>query len=380
MSRKSILVLSATAGAGHVRAAEALVETAQHLSLPITVQHIDVLDFTTKPFKKLYSETYTLIVNSSPKLWGYLYKTTESKSLDRKKSIFMKLFDSFNYQKFLRVLMHHQPDAALCTHFLPYWGISHRLGKPDWKIPFFAIPTDYGVHSLWMNPWVKRYYVATEEAAWTIQSRGITDDQIRVTGIPVMPRFGMAVDQHTARQEFSLDPNMLTIMVLSGGYGVGVIDELVPSIAQFLSKFEQKRFQLLVVCGKNSKLYKKLNAMNFPPSVKVYLHQFVPYIDKLMDCSDVLITKAGGLSVSEGLAKNLPMIIYDPFPGQEGLNATYIMEKGAAMGAINFTTLNYKLKELIEQPRLLECMRVSAKRIAKPHAAREILTDVLKII
>ncbi|MBI4546765.1 MAG: glycosyltransferase [Ignavibacteriae bacterium] len=380
MKKKSILVLSATAGAGHVRAAEALVEASHLLSLPITIQHIDVLDYTSRPFKKLYSETYTLIVNNSPKLWGYLYKTTESKSLDRKKSFLMKLFDSFNYQKFLQALNDHQPDAALCTHFLPYWGISHKMSKPEWRIPFFAVPTDYGIHSLWMNPWLKRYYVATAEAAWTIKSRGFSDEKILVTGIPVMPQFGLSVDQHVAREEFSLDPHTLTIMVLSGGYGVGVLDELVPSVALFLSKFERKEFQLLVVCGRNRKLYNKLNAMNFPSNVKVYLYQFVPYIDKLMDCADVLITKAGGLTVSEALAKNLPMIIYDPFPGQEGLNATYIIERGAALGAINFSLLNYKLKQLIEEPRLLEHMKANAKKIARPNAAKEILADVLRNI
>ena len=139
-------------------------------------------------------------------------------------------------------------------------------------------------------------------------------------------------------------------------------------------------FQLLVSSGRNTKLYNTLEQMTHPMNVTVKLYQFIPYVGKLMDAADVLITKAGGLTVSEALVKHLPLIIFDPTPGQENRNAIYLMENGAALSAMSFTNLHFKLNQMIEDPELLKKMRANAQKIAKPDAARKILEDVLRQI
>ncbi len=377
---KSILVLSATAGAGHVRAGEALIDTAKKLSLPIKIQHEDILNFTSPVFKKLYNDLYFAIVNASPDLWGYLYKRTEFKGPGKERSPLIKLFDQFNYKKYLQALEEIQPDAVLCTHFLPYAAIAHELRKPSWKIPFFVATTDYDVHSLWINPNIEHYYTASEEAAWTIQSHGIGKNKVTVTGIPVMPQFGVHNKQKEAENNLNLLPSTFTIMILSGGYGVGMIDKLIPSVADLLSTYKQKKFQMLVVCGNNQKLYDKLKQIAFPRNISIQLYKFISFVDQLMDCADVLITKSGGLTVSEALAKHLPMIIFDPIPGQEGRNAEYLTEHGAALRAFSFPNLQFKLKQIIEQPAVTKKMKSNAERIAHPDAAKNILEDVIKNI
>ena len=377
---KSILILSATAGAGHVRAGDALAETARTLSLPVQIQHEDILSFTFPLFKKLYSETYYALVNASPELWGYLYKKTEKNTV-RKKPSFLKLFDHFNYKTYLKRLQEIRPDAIICTHFLPYAAITDEIRKSTWRIPFFSVPTDYAVHALWIDPSIKRYYVATDEAAWTLSAQGIPNNNVVATGIPVMPQFRKALNKNVVRKKLGLRPNVFTIMVLSGGYGIGVIDKLVPSIANFLSTYgTNKQFQLLVVCGKNPTLYDKLRGMDFPNTVHVQLYQFISFVDALMNCSDVLITKSGGLTVSEALAEHLPMVIFDPIPGQEGRNADYVIEHGAGLSAINLPALHYKLQHLIDEPKQLDTMRKNAKQIARPDAAKKILEDVLQLV
>ena len=377
---KSILVLSATAGAGHVRAGDALAATAKSLGLPITIRHEDILDFTSPLFKKLYSEMYFGVVNRSPELWGYLYEKTEFTGSGKKKPPILKMFDHFNYRKYLRTLEKIRPDAVLCTHFLPYAAIADRLLSPSWHIPFFAVPTDYDVHSLWFNPAITRYYVATEDAAWTLKSHGMPAARIAVTGIPVMPGFAAAGKRNAAAKKLGCAPGTFTIMILSGGYGIGVVDDLVSSLAGFLGSYGMKRFQVLVVCGKNRKLYDKLKRLRYPGNVEARLYEYISFVETLMECADVLVTKSGGLTVSEALAKNLPMIIFDPIPGQEVRNADYLIEQGAAVSAINFTKLHFKMKQFIERPELLETMRTNARRIAKPEAARSILEDVLRQI
>lgn len=380
MSRhsKTILVLSATAGAGHVRAGEALVATAKALGLPLDVRHEDTLNFTSPLFKKLYSEMYFGVVNRSPELWGYLYEKTEFKDPGKKKSPLLKVFDHFNYRTYSEMLERVRPDAVLCTHFLPYAAIADKLRTPSWRIPFFAVPTDYDVHSLWINPSITRYYVATTEAAWTVQAHGVPGRRICVTGIPVMPGFSAAGNRSVAAKKLGLSPEPFTVMILSGGYGIGVVDELVSSLAQFLASFRKRKFQVLVVCGKNRSLYEKLRRLRFPKNAGVKLFEYISFVDTLMDSADVLVTKSGGLTVSEALAKNLPMLIFDPIPGQEVRNADYLIEHGAAMSAINFTKLHFKLKRMIEEPEILETMRENARTIAKPDAARTILEDVLR--
>ncbi|MBI3363929.1 MAG: hypothetical protein HY033_03370 [Ignavibacteriae bacterium] len=159
-----------------------------------------------------------------------------------------------------------------------------------------------------------------------------------------------------------------------------MIDELVPSVAEFLSSYEHRQVQMIVVCGKNRKLHETLRRKRFPPNVDVKLYQFIDFVDQLMDASDVLITKAGGLTITEALVKHLPMIIFDPIPGQEGHNTNYILEHGAALTATNFSILHYKLKIILEQPELLSSMRIKAEVIARSDATKKILEDVLNCI
>ena len=375
--KKSILIVSATVGAGHVRAGEALLAAAEFLPRPVTISHADVLDFTSPLFKKLYGDSYYEIVQRSPELWGYLYKKSDSRKPLRAKAGLMKLFDHFNYKKYLKELSTLKPDAVICTHFLPYLAIEDEISNPGWQIPFFAVPTDYDVHSLWVSRAISRYYAATDEAAWSIQTHGIPPENIGVSGIPIMPQFGLRMSRQAARKRLDIPSGCFTILILSGGYGIGVVDELAGSVARFLGTDARRDHQLIVVCGKNRGLYGKLSKMAFPPNVRARIYEYITFVDQTMACSDLVITKAGGLTVSEALARHLPLLILDPFPGQEGRNADYLIEHGAAISAHGFENLHYKLRRLIEEPGLLSTMRNRAAGLARPHAARDILKDVL---
>lgn len=380
MKKKSILLLSASAGAGHMRAAQALVDTAKALALPIELRHEDILSFTFPIFRKIYRDIQFAIVDRSPDLWGYLYRKTEFSGTPKPAPPLIKLFNHFNYKKYLKLLHDTNPDAVLSTHFLPYAAIAERLSSSSWKLPFFAVTTDYDLHSLWVNRSVKRYYVGTEEVSWALRSHGIAAGSIRVTGIPVCPPFARRPGQRSARLQMGFSPNRFTIMVLSGGFGVGIVDQAVSAIAEVLAANGRRRFQLLVVCGKNGKLYDKLGRMKLPDNIQAHLYEHVSFVDRLMDCADLLVTKSGGLTLSEALAKQLPMILFDPVPGQEGRNALYFVENGAAICASSLSNLQFKLNRLIEQPPLLVKMRKSAAAIARPDAAERILEDVMSCI
>jgi processive 1,2-diacylglycerol beta-glucosyltransferase len=368
------LILSCSGGAGHIRAAEALHRSAPLTGLPIRTEHYDVLNFTSKLFKRLYSESYLQMVNRAPELWGYLYQKSERKPYEKKG--FIKSFDQFNYKRYLQNLHELNPDAILCTHFLPYISISGTLRKIGITAPIFAVTTDFDIHQLWVDPIVERYFVFHEESAWQLQSKQVPNEKIKVSGIPVMPEFQRKEKKGNVRKELGLDVNRFTVMVLSGGFGIGRVKDIVEQTVKTLSSFPETKFNLLVVCGKNDKVLAELKTMHFPENIHANIFGFITNIDKLMDASDILISKAGGLTSSEAMAKSLPMLIVDPIPGQESRNSDMIIEHGAGWKAINIANLSYKLRRILEFPSMLVHARTSTGQLAQPRAATTILTEI----
>jgi processive 1,2-diacylglycerol beta-glucosyltransferase len=376
MKQFKILILAASGGAGHLRAAEALHCTAQGMNLPMKTEHYDCLDFTSRAFKKLYGGTYLRLVNSTPELWGYFYQKAESKPYQKKGLI--GLFDQFNYSRYLRFLASAKPDAIVCTHFLPYISISNVIRQRGIETPVFAVTTDFDVHQYWVDPIVYRYYVYHEESSWQLQAKGIPSKSISVTGIPVMPEFLPRTPKREMRRLLKLDETAFTVLVLSGGFGVGRVQKIVDAVTQTVAAFPGRRFNILVVCGKNEAVRTSLQRKSYPPNVKAVIYGFVTNVHELMGASDVAVTKSGGLTSSESLVKGLPMIIVDPIPGQEARNADLIIEHGAGWKAVNMANLAFKLTNVLKSPSLLAQAREAAKQIARPMAARDILTNVYK--
>jgi processive 1,2-diacylglycerol beta-glucosyltransferase len=372
------LILSCSGGAGHIRAAEALHSTALLTGLPIRTEHHDILDFTSRLFKRFYSGSYIQMVNRAPELWGYLYQQSERKPYERKGLIGQ--FDQLNYKRYLRTLRELSPDAIICTHFLPYISVSSELHKNIITAPVFAATTDFDVHQLWIDSIIERFFVFHKESAWQLQSKHVPADKIKVTGIPIMSEFKFKEKSRTVRKKLGFNMNQFTLLVLSGGFGIGRVKEIVEQVASTLNAFPKRKFNLLVVCGKNNSARTELESMCFPKNVDHHIFGFVTNIHELMDASDVLISKAGGLTSSEAMAKSLPMLIIDPIPGQESRNTDLIIEHGAGWKAMNLANLSYKLQNILETPSLLIKAQAATRHLAKPNAATTILSDVYNFL
>ncbi len=373
-SKFFFLILSCSGGAGHIRAAEALHRMAQFLNYPIYTKHFDILELTPKVFKRLYSETYIQLVNRAPELWGYLYQQSEQKPYE--KTPFIKAFDKLNYKKYLKTILSLKPDALICTHFLPYISISSQFQNKNYNIPIFSVTTDFDVHQLWIDPIVERYFVFHEETAWQLQSKYVPINRIETTGIPIMPEFSKKEKSNLVRTKLELHQKGFTILILSGGFGIGRVQNIVEHTINTISFFPTKKFNLIIVCGRNEKAKSDINKIQFPQNAHVNIFGFVDNIHQLMDASDIVITKAGGLTSSEALAKSLPMLIIDPIPGQESRNTDLIVEHGAGWKAINLANLSFKLKQILEKPYLLNNAKKASKSLAKPDAAKKILKSI----
>lgn len=377
MKPRSILILSATGGAGHLRAASALEQAGAAIDA-ISCRNFDCLDFTSRAFKHLYANSYLAVVNRAPELWGYLYSKAQGKAY-RKKGL-LKLFDDVNYRRYLKFLKDERPDAIVCTHFLPYISVSKRLRSAGVRAPVVAVTTDFDAHQYWVDDIVSRYYVHTDESAWQLSARGVPKEKIRVLGIPVMPAFSRREDPSAVRQRLGLPSDRLTLLMVWGGFGVGNPEAMVDQVLATLRMFPERRFTLVAVCGKNQTLRRDMERLKMPQGVEFRVTGFVDNIHEWMNACDLLISKAGGLTSAEAMAMGIPMLIVDPIPGQETRNSEIIVEQGAGWKALDVANIGYKIKRIIEEPGLLEQARAATARLARPNAARDVLLDVLNLL
>lgn len=352
-----ILVLSASAGAGHNRAAEAIRESARTYCPGVETEWVDTLKYTNKVFAKLYEQSYVWMASYSPSLWGILYKQASKNNEHKKINKVIELHDRLTYRKLMEHVEAFKPDVAICTHFLPANVLlAKRVG-----IPVYLVVTDFDAHALWVQKKAKGYFVASDEVKVQLARYGYPAEQIKTTGIPIHPVFS----QDTPRPP----SDKPALLFMSGGFGMGHMEEALERLLAIHVPFD-----LTVVAGRNEAMRKKLEKI---AAGRATVHGFVTNVHELMGRSDLIITKAGGLTVSECLAKKLPMVIFSPIPGQEECNADYLLEHGCAVKARTLDVLDYKVLELLENPARLDMMRRACGSVARAGAGREVLRHVL---
>ena len=373
MNQKTLVVLSVSAGAGHIRAAEALKATAERAYPDLHTIHIDVMDLVPDHFRKLYADSYIHVVKHHPALWGYLYRLADRQKVDSTLNQMRSAIERLNTRKLGKTLKKLKPDYVICTHFLPAGLLARRIKKGKFNTPVWVLDTDFDIHKMWIYEGMEGYFAASEEVAWRMHDRGVPFERIYMTGIPIMPAFHQPLDRVTCAQEIGINPQKITFLLMSGGAGLGGIDALAERLLHLPGDF-----QMIALAGKNEALLKSLNKLAASYPRRLFPFGFTMTIERLMAASDLAITKPGGLTTSECLAMNLPMIVVSPIPGQEERNADYLLEHGVALKAYDVAGLEYRVKCLLEHPQRLEDMRRRMQQIGKPHAAHDILRIVLE--
>jgi processive 1,2-diacylglycerol beta-glucosyltransferase len=368
-----LAVLSVSAGAGHVRAAQAVCAQAQLSHPDWQVTHIDIMDLVPRAFRTLYCESYIKVVERAPLLWSYLYGKSDKRTRSSKSDRLRRAVEKVNTRKFDGEIDKLAPDAIICTHFLPAELLSRRIRKQRPTAPVWVQVTDFDVHGLWLHEHMQGYFVANEEVAQRLRAKGIALDRIEVTGIPIMPVFSSAPTRAVGAAELGIDPQKPTLLMMSGGAGVGGIEVLAKHLAAM-----PVDMQIIALAGRNEGLLSQLKAIANEHPRRLWPMGFTRSIERVMAAADVAITKPGGLTSSECLAMNLPMIVVSPIPGQEERNADFLLESGAALKAVDVASLLYKVRRLLESPQELAAMRARMTSVARPHAASSVLAAVAK--
>lgn len=364
-----LLVLSAGAGAGHNRAAEAVAAAAKEEGHE--AHWLDALKYTSRVFNALYADAYIWMANHSPEVWGYFYKLLGKPAKQPVLERLVREYDSRSYRNFMEAVTDCRADAIVCTHFLPPNVVRAHLGRR--APPLYTVITDFDVHRYWVQKETDGYFVGNDQVRWLLGQFGFPADRIDVTGIPVHPAFSRARGRAEVRRELGLDPAAPTVLFMSGGFGMG---DMAAATGQLLAL--DAPFQLLVVAGRNEKLRARLEKEVKGSRRRVRVFGFVDNVQDLMEASDLLISKSGGLTSCEAMARSLPMIVFSPIPGQEERNADYLIESGAALKAPAAPVLGFKVVEALQTPGRLGKMKAAAASIARPRAARDVVRRVLE--
>lgn len=366
-SSAPILILHATAGAGHTRAAQAVAAALDLDKTAPSHRIVDTLDCTPALFRGMYVKAYIELVQRAPELWGYLYDKSDRTPDPNSRTARVRLaFDKLNSRAFRHLLEETAPSVIVCTHFLPLELLSDLKRRNKISTPVHAVITDVSPHSFWVYPNIDAWHVSTPAGARELTRKGIPPERIHITGIPVDPVF----EQHTppAKARARLDlPARPTILLLSGGFGVGPMKELLASF-----KNSSANLSLVVVAGRNSVLEAECRALADSLPVPVRVHGFVNNMHEFMDAADLIVTKPGGLTTTEILAKGKPMALVAPIPGQEQRNCEYLLEEGAAVRLYDTSDAAWHLEKWLTDKARMDRMHMAAQAISRPRAARDI--------
>lgn len=372
---KRILILHVMAGAGHARAARA-VETALKTIDPRCEPLVrDSLEFSSLFFRAFYASSYNRIVARAPRVWGIVYRRSERVPHHSFRRRARTKLSAWNCREYGEAAKRFKADAILCTQFLPAEVFALLRERGEIEIPVYCAITDFSLHPIWVYRGIDRYFVATDSVKEELVDTGEVDaGRIEVTGVPIDPRFATTVGAKAARERLGLDPDSSrpTLLLMGGGFGWGPIEGMLEVVLGL-----PDRVQALVIAGRNEKLRRRLEERVRGHEDRIKVHGFTELVPLILEASDLLVGKAGGLTSSEAMARGVPLVAFRPIPGQEERNCDYLQESGAAVRVHDLDELHFRLSHFLANPEHLERMKAQARLIGRPRSAFRVAESIL---
>lgn len=358
-----ILITHASAGAGHSKAAEAVFNGLKKHTAH-DVRCIDALDYTNFFYRTSYKKIYIVLVSYFALVWAFFFWVADIPFLLPVVQLARRIFNSVNGRAFEQFLIKENFDVVITTHFFSNEVVSALKAQKKITSKLICIVTDFDVHSIWLAKNVDVYAVACDLTKKKLESFGVAAEKIAVTGIPTDEKFAAFYDRAVLRTKLGLDPSRFTVLIATGSFGIGPIAEILKQLADI---------QCVVVCGNNKNLVGELTALKLP---NAHIKGFINNMNEFMTAADVLITKPGGLSISEALVVGLPLIFFSAIPGQETNNIKTL--KSFGVGVSNLTTLEIaqEIKTFKASPEYLAAAKDKVKKIARPNS----VYDIIKLI
>jgi processive 1,2-diacylglycerol beta-glucosyltransferase len=359
------LIFTVSAGAGHTKAAEAIYSALKQRGW--TCEVVDTLQYINKAAHKVVIGTYLESVKFTPRLYGLLYRTAETgEGLGEITQLFNELFAV----KLQRLIQQYKPNVMVCTHPFPLEMISILKGKRKFPQPVVAILTDYTIHPFWVNTYVNAYVVPSDYLCYELIQYGISEKRINPLGIPVNRTFQNQLDKSEIFIRLGLTPDKPVVLVMGGGLGLGSVEQVIKALL-----IDPWDIQIIAVAGKNKKLLAQLEELRSSTQKHLIPIGYTDEVNTLMEISDIIVSKPGGLTVTEALIKGIPFAILSPIPGQEERNSDFLLNNGLGIKLRKDNPVP-ALKQILFNPLRLRQAREMASFLAKPCA----LDDIVNLI
>ncbi|MGF9913942.1 glycosyltransferase [Paenibacillus ehimensis] len=361
-----ILILYASYGDGHLQVAKALQQRFARLG----IERVKLVDLLAEAHPLMNAVTRYVYLKSStlgPDLYGWSFYWTQHLKHD---TAFTKWLNRLGTRKFKQMLQAERPDAIVYTFPLPV--VSGLMSRNGTAVRTYTILTDFVLHQRWIHPDIDKYYVATEQLKQQIAASGVPGHRIEVTGIPLRSPFSEPIGQQDVCRKYGIDPSKPVVCLMAGAYGVL---KHISRMGQALLQLDE--IELVFVCGRNKPLKEQIEA-SFAGHPRVRILGYVEHIHELMAISSCLITKAGGITLSEALAMRLPVIVFRPLPGQEKENARFLAQQGAVEIAQRPDELTSLVKRIVSLPGQAERMKAAMEELYRGDAAEAVVQDMLE--
>ncbi len=367
--RQRILLMYITIRSGHYQAARAVEQEIRRLQPGAEILTIDAFQYLNPILARIVDRMYLSVIQKLPELWDYLYDNPE---VVRQSQRYRRLLHRYDSPRLQGLLEEFQPEVIACTQAFPCGLVADYKQENKRTTPLIAVLTDFTPHAYWVHEQVDGFVVPCEKAAQWLTDRTVPASRVHTLGIPIAPIFREGTNPTVVRRRLQMSPDLPAVLLMGGGQGLGPILEAVEGLDGI-----GPPFQLLVVTGSNESLYHRLikRAPGMRHPLQVFGH--VDFIADLMSVTTLIVTKPGGLTSSEALAKGLPIVALDPIPGQEIKNAHFLVEEGAACLVEDSKGLPQVVERLLGNPEEIRRMAANARRLGRPNSAAETARLVL---
>ncbi len=362
--KTDILIFSASYGGGHRSVSYSVEGAINILNGTVKTRVIDLFEFLSPGINKLTSHAYVSTMRNLPQLYGFAYGLTYNLPLNNRLN---RMLSRIGLEKLKDLINELKPEVVLSTY--PTYGgmVAELKRRKEIDVISAVVITDFVAHSQWIHPLTDQYFVPSDEVGYCLIKKGIPPDTIQTTGIPISKDFLLPVDKDDVLKQYGLKNDIPVILIMAGLFGMtrGVME-----ICEVIKELPLS-LQAVVLCGKDKKLFDKLSAaLSENSAIKPFFGQTEIY--KLMSIASLLISKSGGITSSEALARELPMVVYKPLHGQEYHNAVFLSKTGAGIIANDKKELKNILRALLTDIKLISRMRESAGIIKKPEASADV--------
>ena len=372
---KKVIIFYASYGGGHLSAARSIKENMEANYEDIDVKLIDCMEYVNKTVNKITTKAYSEMAKKAPKTWGRVYWKSQKGPLAQISTTSNKILSI----KLYKLLKDFEPNLIVSTHPFGSQMCAYlkKHGKLNAKIA--TVMTDYAPHDQWLvfNKYVDYYFVSHDGMKKELHEKGIPNEKIFATGIPLSNKFLLKYDKPTILKSFGLSPDKKTVLFFGGGeFGLGKTQ----TFKIFKSFVEcPENIQIVAISGKNQKMKEAfenlVESLNKTDSVKIL--EYTNQVPELMSISDLVVTKPGGLTTTESLASGLPIVVINPIPGQEEENATYLEENKVAIWLKKDDNVEAILKDLFSNPEKMQEMKIRARLLSKKNSTKDICKILL---